>query len=207
METQRAGLGDHDGYELFRHAILNHDEDAWAESSSRYRPLLIAWAVYCSARTTIIEHCDDIADQALARAWKAISPARFAQFQSLAGLLAYLRTCVTAVVIDYARTQRAIERAIHKLDVSPVATPEQVVLEKMGRTELWRLVNTIVESEQERTILLESFLLDLPPRTILVRHPDLFADIAALYNAKRNLLGRLQRNRELQQLREEWLST
>lgn len=206
MEAQRVTLVDHDGYELFQHAILNRDEDAWAESAARYRPLLIAWAVYYSAKTGIPENGDDIADQALARAWRAISPARFAQFQTLAAVLAYLRTCVTAVVIDYARTQNAILRAVHKLETLAVPTPEQVVLDKMVRGELWRLVNQIIETEQERVVLFETFLLDVPPRTILVRHPELFADIAAIYNVKRNLLGRLQRNREMQELHRDWLS-
>lgn len=206
METQRSVTIEQDGYELFRHAIMNHDEDAWVESTVRYRPLLVTWAVYCSARSTIIEHCDDIADQALARAWRAISPARFTQFQNLAALLAYFRTCVTAVVLDYVRAQKAIERTLHRIEVHTVATPEEVLLDKINRTELWHLVNQIVETEQERTILSESFLLDMPPRTILARHPNLFSDIAAVYNAKRNLLGRLQRNRDLQELRRDWVA-
>lgn len=206
METPRSASIDQDGYELFRHAIMNRDEDAWAESTTRYRPLLVAWAVYCSARMTIVEHCDDIADQALARAWKAISPARFTQFHNLAALLAYLRTCVTAVVIDYVRAQSAVERALQRLEVAAVATPEQLVIEKISRVELWRLVSQVIETEQERVILVESFLLDLPPRAILTRHPTQFADITAVYNAKRNLLGRLQRNRDLQELRRDWPS-
>jgi hypothetical protein len=42
-------------------------------------------------------------------------------------------------------------------------------------------------------------VLDLPPRLILTRHPDLFATIGAVYAAKRNLLERLRRSPVLRQ--------
>ena len=64
-------------------------------------------------------------------------------------------------------------------------------------SELWRLVSQVVATAQERTLLYECFVLDLPPRRILIRHPDLFATIGAVYAAKRNLLDRLRRNPEL----------
>ena len=46
------------------------------------------------------ESYEDLADHALARAWIALSPARFANFPSLGAVLAYLRACVTAAVVD-----------------------------------------------------------------------------------------------------------
>jgi hypothetical protein len=41
------------------------------------------------------------------------------------------------------------------------------------------------------------------PRTIKVRHPELFPGIAAVYRTKRNLFDRLQRNSGLLRLCEE----
>jgi hypothetical protein len=45
-----------------------------------------------------------------------------------------------------------------------------------------------------------------PPRVIWAHHPQLFADIATVYRTKRNLFERLQRNRDLLQLLEEFSS-
>jgi len=42
--------------------------------------------------------------------------------------------------------------------------------------------------------------LGLPPREILERHQDCFADVPAIYGAKRNMLNRLGRSRDLRQL-------
>jgi len=93
-----------DGYELFRRAIVEHEDEAWTAIAARYRSLMIAWAARCPALHTAEECCEDLADQAFARAWRALTPERFARFPSLAALLAYLRTCVTATVVD-ARTR------------------------------------------------------------------------------------------------------
>ena len=182
------------GYELFRRAILARDEDAWIEISTRYRAMLIAWAGQSSVMGSIDEGCEDVADRALARAWSALSPERFTSFPNLAALMGYLRTCVSATAIDMARARAVRERAYQKLDPAVTATPEQVVIEEIERVDLWRAVLGAIACEQERTVLIESFQLNLPPRAILARHPDLFGDVGDVYMAKRHLIGRLQRD-------------
>src|SRR6266508_410502 len=67
-----------DGYDLFRRAVVERDADAWATIAERYRHLLISWAVRCPAAQEAGEFYDDLADRALARAWAALSPERFA---------------------------------------------------------------------------------------------------------------------------------
>ena len=46
-------------------------------------------------------------------------------------------------------------------------------------------------------------MFDLPPCVILARHPELYADIDAVYAAKRNLLARLKGSRALREMFEE----
>ena len=203
METPQLRRTEQDGYDLFRRAIVERDADAWAEGSARYRRLLLAWVHECSAAAQLCECYDDIVDQAFTRAWLALSPRHFANFPNLAALLAYLRACVSAVVIDYARARTAQERMLQKLEFSGGSSPEQVVLFEMERAELWQLVFGLTANEQEHIVLIESFLGDLPPRAIQARHPELFPDVIAVYNAKRNLLTRLKGNRHLRRLFEE----
>src|SRR6266508_2522392 len=131
---------DEEAYELFRRAIVNRDENAWSAINAHYRPLLVSWATRCSAHASSGERADDIADQALARAWAALTPEGFAKFPSLARLLSYLRTCVVTTAIDSARS------------------------------------------------------------------PQLFPDVAIVYSVKRNLFDRLQRNHDLLQLRDDFIS-
>jgi len=201
---QSSEYANHDGYEIFRRAFVDRDEQAWAESTTRYRPMLISWAGRCSASATITERCDDIADLAFARAWSAITPERFAKFPSLGALLAYLRACVTTAVIDCARSEMLNERLYQVAEADDVATPEQVVFAQLDRQEFWRIASSLVHTEQERVVLIEGFMYDLRPRAILARHPDLFASATEIYSAKRNLIERLKRCAELRRLYQEW---
>jgi DNA-directed RNA polymerase specialized sigma24 family protein len=197
-------MQEEEGYELFRRAILERDADAWAAIHARYRPLLIAWAYHCGAGTCITESADDVADQALTRAWAALTPAHFAAFPSLARLLGYLRTCVATTVIDGTRARAAAERALQALPTNAPAKPEQIVLATLDRDALWQAVIALVDTPTERIVLVESLVYGLPPRTIRARHPQLFSGIAAVYSTKRNLFNRLQRSPDVLQLREEF---
>lgn len=202
--TYQHELSDREGFELFRRAIVERSDEAWAQIYTHYRPLLVAWSRQYHSRSPSGEPAEDLADRALARAWAALSPERFAQFTGLSSLLGYLRTCVGATVIDQTRVETTRDRAYQKLESMPVATPEQIIVDGSVRLSFWSTISAMVTSEQERIVLFETFLLALAPRQILDRHPDHFANIAAVYGVKRNLLGRLTRCHELKRLREEW---
>jgi len=204
VATRESALSDAVCYDLFRRAIEQRDADAWADIGRNYRGLLAAWAAQSSARGLINEQPEDIADQAFARAWAALSSARFSAFPHIASLLAYLRTCVRATVIDHAREQAGQRRAVQSIESTIVsAAPEHAVLEELDRTELWRLVMHMTSNLQEQIIVRESLVYALPPRAIQARHPDMFADVMQVYRVKRNLINRFQRNRALQQLWQE----
>lgn len=203
MTTQYPQLTDREGYELFRRAIVERSSDAWSAIYAYYRPLILGWSRQYSARSAGGESAEDIADRALSRAWSALSAKQFDQFNSLAALLAYLRTCVSAAVIDNSRAVATRERAYRRLDVRAVATPEQEVLLNNIRLAFWREIFKIVRSVHERVVLEETFVHALAPRQIFARHPDLFADVDIVYAVKRNLISRLVRSRELRQLYED----
>jgi hypothetical protein len=203
MAQQREQQAHDEGLEAFRRAIVERDHAAWASIHARYRPVLIGWARQNNTALQFGEEYGDIADQALARAWAALTPERFAAFPGLGALLAYLRACVAAVLIDMARVRASRERALQRLQMPVALTPEELVLDQLQRAELWRVVCRAVVSRQERVVLAEHFVHGLPPRRILARHPTLFDDVRDVYAAQRNLKARLQRNLELLRLREE----
>jgi DNA-directed RNA polymerase specialized sigma24 family protein len=204
MEGTMMKEPDAEGYELFRDAIVERDEQAWATIHARYRLLLIAWARRCGASARTSETAADIADRALARAWAALTPASFTAFPTLAQLLAYLRTCVTTTAIDCARAQTAAERAVMSADT--IASPEQIVLTDLDRTALWHLMLGLFATPTERVALITSCVYGLPPRAIQSRYPQLFPDVAAIYATKRNLFSRLRQHQEVRRLCEELVS-
>ena len=175
----------------------------WTAIAEQYRHLMILWAARCAAMPLSGECAEAIADQALTRAWLALSKGT-ATFPNRAAFLAYLRTCVTHTAIDAARAQTAQARPVHSLPSEASMCPEQLLLEQLDRTELWRTIYTLITTEQERIVLIERYVLDIPPRHILTRHPTLFADVASIYRTVRNLCDRLEHNAQLRQLWEEY---
>jgi DNA-directed RNA polymerase specialized sigma24 family protein len=196
-------LSDCEGYDLFRRAIVERCDEAWSAIYSCYRPLLVAWSRQSHARTPSCEAAEDLADRALARAWAALTPERFAKFAGLPALLAYLRACVATTVIDSSRIEVTRDRAYQKLETRAVSTPEQIVVDDSVRAALWRAIVPLVASEREKIVLIESFVLALAPRQIQTRHPECFVDVGEVYGAKRNLINRLLRSRDLQRLYDE----
>jgi DNA-directed RNA polymerase specialized sigma24 family protein len=196
-----------DSYELFRRAILDGDEEAWALIYSRYRSLLNAWAAQSTVRAHEYAECADIADQALARAWAALTPDRFAAFPSLAKLLSYLHACVETTAIDKARAQVSRERLALHLGADVPATPEQTVLAERDRATFWRTVSALAATPAERVVLVESFVYGRPPREICARHPQMFGTARRVSNVKHKLFVRLQRNPELLRLSNELVLT
>src|ERR687886_111443 len=188
MTTQYPQLTDREGYELFRSAIVERSGDAWAAIYAHYRPQILGWSRQYCARSWGDESAEDIADRALSRAWLALTAKQFDQFNSLAALLAYLRSCVSAAVIDSSRAAATRERAYQRLEIGTVMTPEQEVLQNTMRLAFWQQVFKIVTEEPERVVLEETFVLALPPRQIFARHPDLFEHVDLVYALKRNLL-------------------
>lgn len=199
-------LAEEEGYALFRRAIEERDATAWTAVYLRYRPMLVSWALRNDTALQLQEDYGDVADCAFERAWRAMTPERFAQVPNLAAILAYLRTCVAAVLIDAARARTSRERAMQRLTPPDSITPEEAVLNQMQYEELWRVVRGAVESQQEWVVLMEHFVHGLPPRRILMLHPHLFDDVTAVYAAQRNLKARLQRNLELRRLMQDMLA-
>jgi DNA-directed RNA polymerase specialized sigma24 family protein len=192
-----------EGYNLFRRAIVDRVPDAWIDIVDQFRPLLISWAHISKASTGSCEQPCDIADEALARAWVALTPDRFAAFPSLPALLAYLKACVTATAIDHTRSHAKYERLAQKLTFGASATPDDIVLYEFAHAEYWHLIESHVRTAQEHVILTENIIHEIPPRVILRRYPELFTSIAAVYRAKRNLFDRLRRNPDVQRLLED----
>jgi hypothetical protein len=80
--------------------------------------------------------------------------------------------------------------------IPAITPPRRIAVAGFTSVEMWRIADRVAKTEQERAVLIDSFVYALPPRAILARHPDLFADVGAVYAAKRDLFRRLERHRK-----------
>ena len=189
-------------YELFRRALVEHDQCAWEQVFHLYGPLVESWVRRTSAFTSSGESSEFFVTSAFTRFWRAISPERFGSFSSLAALLHYLQLCTSCVVIDSVRAQSWAEMLPEDAIQSnaPQSSPDEEAMERVSREEFWSYINTQLSDEAERVVVYQSFVMGLRPGDIYSSRPDLFRCINDVYNVKRNVLGRLSRNERLRQL-------
>jgi len=190
---------------LFERAIVARDEGAWAVLYARYHCLLTTWVRRCGAFAHINESCEDLADQAFARVDGVISgaiPALPDDFRTIGvpGLLRHDRRAGSRAGAARARTHGGAFRPEHHADTGGH------MLDQIDRMALWKLCWRMTTSEPERVVLYEVFGLALPPREVLARHTDLFADVTDVYLTKCRLMERLRRNPDLRAMCEVPLS-
>jgi DNA-directed RNA polymerase specialized sigma24 family protein len=200
-----SGLPSNDaaGVELFRRAIADSDELAWAAVIDLYRGLLLSQSSRQVVRGFIAEDDRFVVDRAFQRFWQATRVGGMHQFTGLASILKYLKMCLASVLLDEARARR--RQPITSIDdVSPDARvsddPASLVVSRIARRELWHAIDQELRDDQERTVAQMSFVLGLTPREILTRRPEHFDDIAHIYRVKRNVIDRVRRSPAIRQL-------
>jgi hypothetical protein len=191
------------GLELFRRAIADGDEDAWAAVITVYRGLLVAQAQRQMLRKLVDEDDGFCADRAFQRFWRATRAGRMEGFSDLASILKYLKMCLGSVLLDEARVRRR-QAYVPIDDMPPDASvtddPSAAIVGQIAGRELWQAVERELRDESERLVAHLSFVAGLSPREIRARHPERFAEVDEVYRLKRNVIDRLRRSQAIQQL-------
>jgi DNA-directed RNA polymerase specialized sigma24 family protein len=189
------------GHQLFRRALVEREPTAWEAVAAVYGPLLAGWARAERCFDPAGEEAEALANQALARLWRQVDPARFESFPTLSSLLAYLRRCVHHLAIDQARADGRERRRARALGAALAArggaTPEGAALERVAAGEVWALVRAHCRGEGEARLAWGALVLGLPPRALLAADPAAFGSVAAINAGLANLRRRLRRNRAL----------
>lgn len=207
IESERFFRGQpHDtrfAYELFRRALVERCDAAWEYLFHQYRALVESWVRRSSAFGSTGESSEYFVGSVFARFWQAITPERFAAFPTLGSLLHYLHLCASCVVIDCARAQSWAEivpdERVRARD-QMLDAPDEEAINRVAREEFWRSIDALLICDAERFVLYHSFIMGRKPGEIYKMRRDLFSSVAEVYNVKRNILGRLSRNRELRRL-------
>jgi hypothetical protein len=129
--------------------------------------------------------------------WRYGSRANVAQqLNDLDKCLSYLKLCVGSAIEDYLRRKKkdALAAAV------PLKDHEDLLLSvgfqpdhESMLPELSRMLEEIIQDEQERLVAEESWTYDLAPRQIRARHPEYFTTVEEINQIKRNLIKRLRR--------------
>jgi hypothetical protein len=187
------------GVELFRRAVCERDDHAWAAAVAVYHSLVRAWVRRHPARQHLDEADDYWVTRAFERFWMAIGPDRFATFATIAALLRYVKLCVHSVLHDAMRDRGSGLAAVPE-SIPDVRQPERDVIHRLHTRALIRVIEGEVRDDAERLIVSLCLMQGSKPRDVFARYPELFASVADVYRVKRNLLDRLRRNPAVQAL-------
>ena len=192
-------------YELFRRALVLHDDYAWVGIYELYRYVVGSWIIrQCGIGVISLEEQDALVNFAFAKLSKSVSPTKFADFRgSVPALLAYLKRCAETVTIDYLRANK-VHLQIESLDVvehdALLDDTAESVLDRLAEQEVWKILCGVVESEEERLVLVTIIVLGWPPRDLYQLYQQLFPSVEDVYRIRRNVTERLRRNRVLRDM-------
>jgi hypothetical protein len=159
--------------------------------------MVLAWVRRHPASENMQE--DDIywVNRTFDRFWTAVGPERFGAFVGIAAVLRYLKLCGHSVLLDEVRARGSgrgdvlDERVAESVETPDVA---DAAIGQLAGNDLWDAIATEAQDEAERRAAYLCFVLDLKPREVQERHPELYATVDDVYRIKRNLLDRLRRN-------------
>ena len=197
---------DHDPrycFELFRRAIVERQQHAWTLVCEQYRPLVAGWVKRHAAFRDSDEEIAYFVNGAYAKMWSAMSPQKFADFTDLKSLLRYLQLCVSSVITDYVRGETYYQMLADLPPGVEEATGvdvEKRALDQAQREAFWRAVDARLKDDKERLVVHYSYVVGFKPSELYRHRAEAFSDVNEIYRIKENVLARLRRDDELQDL-------
>jgi RNA polymerase sigma factor (sigma-70 family) len=189
--------------ELFRRAIVKRDDDAWSCLYQQYAPLVLTWVTQHQSAAPVLgqDGSGPLVNAAFAKFSQALTPAKMANFDSLAAVLKYLKMCVHSVVADEVRSRqsRQYEETLELIEHEPASDdPADDVVSNISAQSLWQVIQEELNGEDERVLIYLAYIQGMKPGEISSQHRRLFPTVDDVYRIKRNVLERLRRNRRLQ---------
>lgn len=183
-------------FELFRRAIQDGDDAAWEYIYLCYSREVASWVIKKGFESTG-ESVEYFVNGAFAKFSTAMTKERFQGFSELEPLLGYFKTCVFSLIVDHLRLAGPIiidGKNDPPDEVSKAASPEEQVMEQLGKQELWEKVNQQLKNEKERVVIQGLFVFGLKPRELYKQVPTFFADVGEIYEILQNVIARFRRN-------------
>jgi len=181
-------------YELFRRAIVDKEQEAWAAVYEQYRRLVITWV------QADHDQVDEQVNEAFAKFWQAVKPDTFVhKFAGIGKVMAFLRLCARSVKIDRIRKQKKavlISTDEVKLTINDSTAP--TVLHKIQQDKIREQIQLRLKDDQERLLFYLSFEIGLKPRQIADKYTKEFEDVKEVRRIKERIVLRLRKDSQLQ---------
>jgi hypothetical protein len=195
INNYRRGEAYSDQYclEIFRRAMLQHDDAAWTLLEDRFREFLLG-----SFRrhprfeaASRLDSPENYVARAFERFWLAAVHNQQLEFTTLAAALLYLRGCLNSTILD---ALRAYSRTKEVVLPEPDFAGEPIAEDLSRSPGLWEAIRGMLPSEREQRLAYLLYYCNLKPREILRVCPQEFSNVQEIYRLRRNIVERLERD-------------
>ncbi|MHB8596725.1 MAG: sigma-70 RNA polymerase sigma factor region 4 domain-containing protein [Ktedonobacteraceae bacterium] len=186
-------------FELFRRAIGQRDEQAWAGIYELYHTMVGSWML---RRWPSIskEELESLVNEVFTKFFRSLGPEKLRNFLSVGAFLAYLKCCASSVLADYCRLQQTQRREESLEFMTQELTQDDFassVVDHLVAQEMWGILSRAVLARDERLVLVMVCIMEWSPAELQRHEPRLFPSVEDVYRVKRNVLERLRRNKDL----------
>lgn len=182
------------GLEIFRRAVVLHNDEAWTFLQRQFGENARAWFSRHPSRDIALRYDNEQSyiDEAFRRFWLAVSEQQLT-FTTLASALSYLHLCLNCAIMDALRAySRPREEPI--ADYGQSNKEELLVEDSYQESELWEVIEGLLSGEKEKRVAYLHFHCNLKPREIIRYCPGEFSGEGEIYRLKRNIMERILRN-------------
>jgi hypothetical protein len=181
--------------EIFRRAMLEDDSDAWEVLHQRFSSILLGWVRRHPQREAAYR-CDNennYVDRAFRRLWTRTVRNKSLEFNTLAGALRFLHTCLNSDIIDTLRAQLRPEEVPWP---EPGFPEEPFADDPDNANERWEAIKSVLPNQREQKLAYLLYYCGLKPRQIVQFLPGEFSDVQEIFRLTRNIMDRLKRNKD-----------
>lgn len=195
MRHRRRELAD-DSYclEIFRRAIIQHDDGAWSMVQQCFGEIVRIWVrSHSSSDIALLRDTEEnYVAQTFSRFWYAVRNQNL-EFATLNSALSYLHATLNGIIMDTMR----VHLGSREVPLPEPDLPQEPVAEENDdHQNLWESLGSLLSDERERRVTYLLYYCGLKPREIVSRFPLEFADVKEVYRLNQNVIDRLRRNRD-----------
>jgi hypothetical protein len=184
--------------ELFRHALVDQTDQAWAGLQQCFSATIRRWLQSHPSRDVALrqDSAENYVAQTFARFWSAVHHQEI-EFTSLPAALSYMRATLNGLIMDTVRAHlRQRAREVPLPEPGWGAEPFEEEASGLEEQQMWESIGSLLADERERRLAYLIYHCGLKPREIVLRCPQEFADVKEVYRLNHNVVERLRRNRD-----------
>jgi len=180
--------------EIFRRAMVQHDDQAWSTVQKCFGEIVRIWVRSHTSSDIALLHDteENYVAQTFSRFWYAVRDQRL-EFATLNSALSYLHATLNGLIMD---TMRVHFRSREVSLPEPGLSQEPVAEDIDDNPTLWESLRSLLPDERERRVTYLLYYCGLKPREIVSRFPIEFDDVKEVYRLNQNVIERLRRNRD-----------